>query len=181
MTKRPLMIMLTALMFIGLYATGAMAGQTYTDSDINGGDKTKKEKKAKKNKRRLGLQHPSDQKIYFSGEHNGNRHVVMLKNPGMEIVIGHITAMSSRGIIMDGVYYDLGGVELVDNYMRAATVAELYVGLKVNLKFFYGSLEKVTVYDLFRGKTLTLSEEAFKKIVEGTQKDGQTESGRGGK
>ena len=156
---------MTALIFIGLYAAGAMAGQTYTDRDLNGGN-DKKPKKEKKTKRKLGLQHASDVKIYFSGEHNGNRHVVFLKDPGREVVVGHITAMSNRGITMDGVYYDLGRVEILDNYMRAVTLDELYVGLKVNLKLFYGSLEKVTIYNLKRLKADVLPPGTLKKRQE---------------
>lgn len=159
MIIRNLILTIACLAMLGALAQRATAGREMdlqpkplnklTAEEIKAREKQLK-KEMKETKKRSGRRFAYGTKVKNSGKEMRNIHVTFDHTPGVEIVVGEVTGIDSSGIFMAGEYFDISTVEIIDEYMRPVTLAELHYGLKTNVTLEYGSITKVVVYGLKR-------------------------------
>lgn len=92
----------------------------------------------------------AEEKVWTSGTHGLNQHVIPAHNPSTEVISGKISETSSSGIYMDGEFFPLVGAEIMDDKYRPAEIKDLYVGLAVKVFKKHGGVRKLLCIDMIR-------------------------------
>lgn len=94
----------------------------------------------------------AEDKVWTSGRHGLNEHVIPEIDPTVEIINGKVSEVTPSGIYMDGVFVNLIGAEIIDDKYRPAEIKDLYIGLEVQVFKRYGGAYKVLCFNMSRAR-----------------------------
>ena len=115
-------------------------------------------------------------RVKHTGKNFRNKRFDIPQKPGTEVVDGMITGIDRGGIYMDGEFFGLGLVELVDDAGRDLFLADLYVGLGARIVLSYGNIRKAIIHGLVIREPIT-DPVLIKSIIEPELPEGAPEGG----
>jgi hypothetical protein len=85
-----------------------------------------------------------------SGNHGLNIHTKVKGDRWREVVQGHITKVRKDGIVMDGQFFSFSGAGLRDEHEAPLSYTDIYPGLRADVVYDAGSIEKIIIFNLSR-------------------------------